>query len=102
MTERKMQITADNEKYRRYHTNLGLISHRNEVFILEFPFLDPQIRRATEGQAMLISQSILNPEHMQRLYQAIGDKPAVREELRQDRPPADADVEVENPRHGHI
>ena len=54
MAERKMQITADNEKRRRYYTNLGLISHCNEGFILDFPFL--------------------NPEYMQRLYQTIGGK----------------------------
>lgn len=73
MAERKMQITADNETRRGYYSNLGLISHRNKGFILDFPFLDPQIRRATEGQAMLTSQAILNPGHTKHLYQVIGE-----------------------------
>jgi len=73
MAERKMQITADNETRRGHYSNLALISHRKEEFILDFLFLDPQTQKATEGQAMLTSRVILNPGHMKRLYQAIGE-----------------------------
>ena len=73
MAERKMQITADNETRRGHYSNLALISHRKEEFIVDFLFLDPQGQSAGEGQAILASRVVLNPGHMKRLYQAIGE-----------------------------
>ena len=73
MADRKMQITADNETRRGHYSNLALISHRKEEFIVDFLFLDPQTQKPTEGQALLTSRVILNPGHMKRLYQAIGE-----------------------------
>jgi len=73
MTERKMQITADNETRRGHYSNLALISHRKEEFIIDFLFVDPQAPNQTEGRALLTSRMILNPGHMKRLYQAIGE-----------------------------
>jgi len=73
MAERKMQITADNETRRGHYSNLALISHRKEEFIVDFLFLDPQGQTTSEGKAMLASRVILNPGHMKRLYQAIGE-----------------------------
>jgi hypothetical protein len=73
MVERKMQITADNEARRGHYSNLALISHRKEEFVLDFLFLDPQTQPNQDGQAMLASRVVLNPGHMKRLYQAIGE-----------------------------
>jgi hypothetical protein len=73
MVERKMQITADNEVRRGHYSNLALISHRKEEFIVDFLFVDPQQQSPQEGQAILTSRVILNPGHMKRLYQAIGE-----------------------------
>ncbi len=73
MSERKMQITADNETRRGHYSNLALISHRKEEFIIDFLFLDPQVQSQKEGQALLASRVVLNPGHMKRLYQAIGE-----------------------------
>ena len=73
MAERKMQITADNETRRGNYSNLALISHRKEEFIIDFLFLDPQTQSPKEGQAHLTSRVIVNPGHMKRLYQAIGE-----------------------------
>lgn len=73
MTERKMQVTADNETRRGQYSNLALISHRKEEFILDFLLLDPQTQAAQDGQAMLVSRIVLNPGHMKRLLQAIGE-----------------------------
>ena len=73
MAERKMQITADNETRRGHYSNLALISHRKEEFIVDFLFLDPQGQTTSEGKAILASRVILNPGHMKRLYQAIGE-----------------------------
>ena len=73
MPEQKMQITADNETRRGNYSNLALISHRKEEFIIDFLFIDPQTQSPKEGQAILASRMILNPGHMKRLYQAIGE-----------------------------
>jgi hypothetical protein len=71
--QRKMNVTADNETRRGNYSNLVLISHRKEEFVLDFLFLDPQAQSPQEGQAMLTSRVILHPGHMKRLYQAIGE-----------------------------
>ncbi len=73
MAERKMNVTADNEARRGHYSNLVLISHRKEEFVLDFLFLEPQTQPTQDGQAMLMSRVILNPGHMKRLYQAIGE-----------------------------
>jgi len=73
MPEQKMQITADNDTRRGNYSNLALISHRKEEFIIDFLFIDPQTQSPKEGQAILASRVILNPGHMKRLYQAIGE-----------------------------
>jgi len=73
MPEHKMQITADNEKRMGNYSNLALISHRKEEFVIDFLFLEPQPQASKEGRASLVSRIILNPEHMKRLYQAIGE-----------------------------
>ncbi len=75
MTERQMQIAADNETRRGKYANLALISHRKEEFVLDFLFLDPQTPGGASkpGQAFLASRVILSPGHMKRLYQAIGE-----------------------------
>jgi len=74
MAERKMQITADNETRRAHYSNLALISHRKEEFVIDFLFVDPQAQAATQqGQAILTSRVVVNPGHMKRLYQAIGE-----------------------------
>lgn len=73
MTERKMQIAADPESRKGQYANLALISHRKEEFVVDFLFVDPQSQTAKADQALLVSRVILNPGHMKRLYQAIGD-----------------------------
>ncbi len=74
MAERKMQITADNETRRAQYSNLALISHRKEEFVIDFLFVDPQAQSTAEqGRAILTSRVVVNPGHMKRLYQAIGE-----------------------------
>lgn len=68
-----MQITADNEARRGVYSNLALISHRKEEFVLDFLFVDPQTQATKTDQALLVSRLILNPGHMKRLYQAMGE-----------------------------
>ena len=73
LPERKMQIAADNETRRGHYANLALISHRKEEFIIDFLMTDPQTQSPKGDQAILTSRVIVNPEHMKRLYQAIGE-----------------------------
>jgi len=73
LPERKMQIAADNETRRGHYSNLALISHRKEEFIIDFLFIDPQTQNKQADQALLTSRVVLNPGHMKRLYQAIGE-----------------------------
>lgn len=73
MVERQMRITADNDTRRGTYSNLALISHRKEEFVLDFLFVDPQTQSSKGDQALLVSRIILNPGHMKRLYQAIGE-----------------------------
>ena len=73
MTERQMKITADNETRRGIYSNLALISHRKEEFIIDFLFVDPQTQTPKQDQSLLVSRVILNPGHMKRLFQAIGE-----------------------------
>lgn len=73
MTDRQMKITADNDTRRGAYSNLALISHRKEEFIIDFLFVDPQTQTPKGDQALLASRVILNPGHMKRLYQAIGE-----------------------------
>jgi hypothetical protein len=68
-----MQITADNDTRRGNYSNLALISHRKEEFVVDFMFIDPQTQTDKSDQAILASRVILNPGHMKRLYQAIGE-----------------------------
>jgi hypothetical protein len=72
-TERQMQITADNDSRRGGYSNLALISHRKEEFVLDFLFVDPQTQEAKADQALLVSRIILNPGHMKRLLQAMAE-----------------------------
>jgi hypothetical protein len=73
-TDRNMVITADNEIKRGVYSNLTLISHRKEEFVVDFLFVDPQRYGEEEkNQALLVSRVILSPGHMKRLYEAIGE-----------------------------
>lgn len=73
LPERKMQIAADTETRRGHYSNLALISHRKEEFIVDFLMIDPQTQSPKGDQAILTSRVIVNPGHMKRLYQAIGE-----------------------------
>lgn len=73
MADRQMRITADNDTRRGTYANLALISHRKEEFVIDFLFVDPQTQTPKADQALLTSRVILNPGHMKRLFQAVGE-----------------------------
>ena len=67
----QIAIQIDAHQGNGVYSNLMMISHRKEEFILDFLFLQPQ--RATQGQAVatLRSRVITSPEHAQRILRAL-------------------------------
>jgi len=70
---RQMQITADNDTRRGVYSNLALITHRKEEFVVDFLLVDPQTQTQKGDQALLASRVILSPGHMKRLAQAMAE-----------------------------
>ena len=67
----QIQIQIDPQHATGVYSNLMMISHRKEEFILDFLFVQPQ--RNAQGQAManLRARVITSPEHMKRLVKAM-------------------------------
>jgi len=67
----QISIQIDPQHATGVYSNLMMISHRKEEFILDFLFVQPQ--RLPDGQAVatLRSRVITSPEHMKRILKAI-------------------------------
>jgi hypothetical protein len=71
VSEQQIQIQMDPANALGVYSNLMMVSHRKEEFILDFLFVQPQ--RSAQGQAIahLRSRVITTPEHMKRILKAI-------------------------------
>ena len=71
LTAQQIQIQIDPQQGTGVYSNLMMISHRKEEFILDFLFLQPQ--RSPQGQAVatLRSRVITSPEHAKRILRAL-------------------------------
>jgi len=69
--QQQISIQIDPQQASGVYSNLLLISHRKEEFILDFLFVQPQ--RTAQGQtvANLRSRVITTPEHMKRILKAL-------------------------------
>jgi len=69
--QHQIQIQIDPQNANGVYSNLMMISHRKEEFILDFLFVQPQ--RSPQGQtvATLRSRVVTSPEHMKRILKAI-------------------------------
>ena len=69
--QQQISIQMDAQNATGVYSNLMMISHRKEEFILDFLFVQPQ--RAAQGQAIanLRSRVITSPEHMKRILRAL-------------------------------
>lgn len=69
--EQQISIQTDPQTVVGVYSNLMMISHRKEEFILDFLFVQPQ--RTPQGQAVanLRSRVITSPEHMKRILKAM-------------------------------
>ena len=67
----EISIQTDAQSALGVYSNLMMISHRKEEFILDFLFVQPQ--RSPQGQsvASLRSRVITSPEHMKRIVKAM-------------------------------
>lgn len=69
--QNQISIQIDAGSATGVYSNLMMISHRKEEFVLDFLFVQPQ--RTAQGQAVanLRSRVITTPEHMKRILKAI-------------------------------
>ncbi len=67
----KIQIQIDPQQASGVYSNLMMISHRKEEFILDFLFVQPQRSPQGEMVANLRARVITSPEHMKRILRAI-------------------------------
>ena len=69
--QQQISIQIDAQNATGVYSNLMMISHRKEEFILDFLFVQPQ--RTQQGQAVanLRSRVITSPEHMKRILRAL-------------------------------
>jgi len=67
----QMSIQMDTQNATGVYSNLMMISHRKEEFVLDFLFVQPQ--RTPQGQSVanLRSRVITSPEHMKRILKAL-------------------------------
>src|SRR5512140_1439788 len=69
--QNQIQVQIDAQHATGVYSNLMMITHRKEEFILDFLFVQPQ--RTPQGQpiASLRSRVITTPEHMKRILKAM-------------------------------
>jgi Protein of unknown function (DUF3467) len=69
--QQQISIQMDAPNATGVYSNLMMISHRKEEFILDFLFVQPQ--RTPQGQAIanLRARVITTPEHMKRILKAM-------------------------------
>lgn len=69
--QHQIQIQIEPQHASGVYSNLMMIAHRKEEFILDFLFVQPQ--RTPQGQALanLRARVVTSPEHMKRILKAI-------------------------------
>ena len=67
----QIAIQADASVAPGVYSNLMMISHRREEFVLDFLFVQPQRGPSGEAVASLRSRVITTPEHTKRVLRAL-------------------------------
>jgi hypothetical protein len=70
-TEKQFSIQIDPLQGTGVYSNLMMISHRKEEFILDFLFLQPQHGPQGQNVATLRARVITSPEHTKRIVRAL-------------------------------
>lgn len=55
------------------YSNLMMVTHRKEEFVLDFLFVHPQRGESGQNAASLRSRVITSPEHIKRIVHALGE-----------------------------
>ena len=69
----QIAIQADTQVAPGVYSNLMMISHRREEFVLDFLFVQPQRGPSGEAIATLRARVITTPEHTKRVLRALED-----------------------------
>ena len=72
-TEQQLSIQSDPQSVAGVYSNLMMVSHRKEEFVLDYLFVQPQ--RGPQGQhvANLRTRIVTSPEHVKRILRALQD-----------------------------
>jgi hypothetical protein len=70
---RELEIQTDPQSAVGVYSNLMVISHRREEFVLDFLFVQPQRGRQGSSVANLRSRIVTTPEHMKRILRAVDE-----------------------------
>jgi Protein of unknown function (DUF3467) len=70
--QQQVHIKADEKELLGQYSNLAVIHHNPEEFILNFIYVFPNVTPGTP-QGKLASSVILNPAHAKRLWRALGE-----------------------------
>ena len=69
--EHRISLQIDGQTGAGVYSNLVMISHRKEEFILDFLFVQPQRAREGRSIANLRSRVVTSPEHARRILRAL-------------------------------
>jgi hypothetical protein len=67
----ELEIQTDQQRSAGVYSNLMMISHRKEEFVLDFLFAQPQRGQQGRTVASLRSRVVTTPEHMKRILRAV-------------------------------
>ncbi len=71
--QHQMSIQSDTQVAAGVYSNLMMINHRKEEFILDFLFVQPQAAGQGQAVASLRSRVIASPEHLKRIARALAE-----------------------------
>jgi hypothetical protein len=70
--QQQMQIKADEKELLGQYSNLAVIHHTPEEFVVNFIYVFPNVTPGVP-QGKLASSIILSPSHAKRLWRALGE-----------------------------
>lgn len=70
-TQQQIELQIDPHQASGVYSNLMMISHRKEEFVLDFLFLQPQQLPQGRSVAALRARVVTSPEHAKRILRAL-------------------------------
>jgi hypothetical protein len=69
----QIAIQGDPNAAAGVYSNLMMVTHRKEEFVLDFLFVHPQRGEGGQSTASLRARVITSPEHVKRIVHALGE-----------------------------